>query len=79
MADDNFEKSKEAWNEKTGLPDVTEEEKAKLRTGGRSPIAIFLKSLIMPAIGYGIANLIYYFGDTETYNERMSIAKDYDL
>ena len=77
MSDDNYTKPKQEINQQTGLPVVSEEEKASaMRKAGLMAI---LLPLFVTAVGYGIACAIYHFGETEKYDERINIAKDYDL
>ena len=59
----------------TGLPIITEEAKAKTKN---VPIFMLIKNLVILGVGYGIAWLVWVFGDSETYKQRIQIAKDYD-
>ena len=59
----------------TGLPIITEEAKAKTKN---VPIFMLIKNLVMLGVGYGIAWLVWAFGDSATYQQRIQIAKDYD-
>ena len=54
---DDFEKPKEAINEQTGLPEMTDEEKDK---GARkASVGAIIGPIILTAIGYGLAYAIY--------------------
>ena len=76
MSDDQFEKPKEVMNEQTGLPERTDEERDKGERGGK--IGAVILPLVPTAIGYGLAYLIYRYGDKTKYDGRITLAKDND-
>ena len=64
-------------NAKTGLPEIDEGTRAKFST--LSGLGAFIFPAVSTAIGYGLAYLIYTYGDTSKYDSRRDICKSYDL
>ena len=75
--DDNYTKPKQELNPQTGLPVLDEDTKNSLST--KASVSAILFPLISTAIGYGIAYAIYAFAETEKYDERIALAKTYDM
>ena len=71
---DDYEKPKEVIDERTGLPEMSDEQRDKGGRGGK--IFALMFPTILTAIGYGVAYGIYKFGDKEKYDGKIAIAKE---
>ena len=79
MTDDHYTEAKpgQERDPQTGLPIVEEDKKDSLST--KASVMALVFPLIGTAIGYGIGYAIHRFGETEKYDERIALAKQYDM
>ena len=75
---DDFLKQKEDLNEATGMPVMKEEEIEKAK-GPKGKVFLVFFPLIFVGVGTGIAFTIYKKGDTEKYDERITLVNSFDL
>ena len=64
-------------NPKTGLPEISAEQRDEL--GSKAVKTIFIIPTIMILIGFAIAYAVHSFGDTTKYESRIALGKQYHL
>ena len=72
------EKKEDTLDPSTGMPDISEEERAQGQTTGKKICGAVLPFIFI-GIGIGIASIIYSCGDKDKFDSRIEIVKLYDM
>ena len=76
MTEEAPAQKKDTIDPKTGMPDLTEEEKEKAKKGKLLPVIFPMINMIF---GFGIAYGVYSWGDKDKFDSRITIVNSYDL